>query len=284
MGARLSLAIAALATSVVASVAGCTQGLPQFPGTERDAGHECGEADGALGGCTGDEICLQGFCYPRCSAERPCGPLEICSASGVCVSGRRDGGPPGDAGPPDPCEVTTCPAEAPVCRRGICMACDSRDECPGAAMPLCDLGRGICAALSVAVCGPCNSDLDCVDLALPAMRCITRSGGAPTEQVCLQSCDETTPCPTGFVCDRDHAVCAPALNSSCTGMRAALGARPCAADADCAPVGATFRDGLFTGSCFDPAAGTALTCHHPCGLPAHCPAGTTCDVARGFCL
>ena len=114
------------------------------------------------------------------------------------------------------------------------------------------------------------------------MRCETRGAPAPAERVCVSPCDIAGACANGFECDTTTMVCVPKFNFSCTGLRAALDARTCAGDADCAPAGATASDGLFTGSCFAAAKGAPLTCHVPCGVDLDCPAGTMCNGS--FCV
>ena len=263
------------------SLAGCGPTLPTFPPAGRDAGLECGEGDSGLGACDVDEVCLDGRCFARCDSGNPCGLLETCSSEGVCVAGVRDAGAPVDAGPPDPCASVTCDPSRPICRGGACLQCESRDQC-GREVPICDVGRGTCVAfVAAAVCSPCNGDLECAGPAGATLRCLPRSDVA--ERVCLAECP-VEGCPSGFECDAAAMLCVPRLGASCTGVRAAFAASPCASDADCAPLGAAAGAGLVPGACFDPAGGDARTCHLPCSDVESCPEGRTCDAARGFCL
>lgn len=260
---------------------GCGPSVPVFEPIGRDAGLQCGS--GTTLTCAATEVCLQGLCYERCSDSNPCGALETCSSEGVCVAGTHDGGRPPDAGPPDPCTAAMCMAPTAACRRGICLACDGSapGECGGAS-PICNVGRGTCVPFGPRVCGPCNSDLDCEAPGGPVGRCIERSAPEPTERVCLPTCEGGALCPTGFSCEAD--VCVPRTgNGSCTGMVAALDDMPCAADSDCAPAGATFTDGLFTGACADPTMTGTPTCHYPCGIAEDCPAGFSGCGADFFC-
>ncbi|AKF05612.1 hypothetical protein [Sandaracinus amylolyticus] len=265
-----------------AALAGCESSVPSFPPVTRDAGYECGDADGGSVACPSGEVCLQGFCYAQCSETRPCGPLEMCSAQGVCVASTTDAGPPVDGGPPDPCETTTCSDPTPFCRAGSCLAClEATGICPAPA-PVCDLARGSCVAFDGgggAICTACNMDADCTSVD-PSLRCLTRSFPEPTERVCVPSCEGGAACPAGLECDAETLRCVPRFNYSCTGFRASLAARACASDAECAPVGASAADGLFTGSCSEDGVRPGLTCHVPCGVDADCPAGT---CMTGFC-
>jgi hypothetical protein len=260
--------------------AGCDSSVPTFPDVGYDAGIECGDED--LGDCASSEVCLQGRCYPRCGDENPCGPLEQCSSQGVCVAGTTDAGPPPDAGPPDPCDTVTCEDPTPFCRAGICLACESRDQC-GGATSVCDVARGTCVAFRPTVCAACNVDADCNGdpPADPPLRCLARSAPDPTERVCVAPCAADMTCPVGFACEPGSMLCVPRLGFSCTGLRAALDATPCADDAACAPAGATVDDGLFTGSCFDGGSGM-LTCHAPCSTGGDCPSAMCSPTF--FCL
>lgn len=275
-----------LAVSLIA-IAACGPSVPTFEPYRRDAGIQCGAGGsmdgGGVGGasCPTGQVCLQGLCYAECSDTNPCGPLETCNAMGVCVGGATDAGPRPDTGPPDPCSTAMCEAPTPMCRNGVCLQCDGSiaGEC-GGGVPVCDVGRGTCVPFGARVCGPCNTDLDCEPTpGMPIGRCVSR--GSPAERVCLPSCEaDPLSCPTGFQCDA--GVCVPRLAlGTCTGMVAALDARGCASDADCAPAGATFSDGLFIGTCFDPGTGTTV-CRYPCGVTEDCPVGT-CS-AEGFCM
>ncbi|GAB4111155.1 MAG: hypothetical protein OHK0013_47110 [Sandaracinaceae bacterium] len=267
------LALAALA-------AGCDAGVPTFPALPIDAGIECSDETP----CDGDEICLSGRCYARCTTT--CGPMEVC-VMGACVpgtstdAGSGDIGPP-DGGPPDayvdPCTTVRCDSATPFCRAGVCLQCEDGSACGGAA-PICDLGRGTCTGFAPALCAPCNNNLDCQGVGgVMFGSCVTRGGpGEPTERVCLPSCSTSGDCPAGLRCDR--STCVPAGGASCMQFLAAIAMQSCTSDASCAPVGATVETGLVTGSCIE------STCRVPCGADADCPAALPrCDVpSGGFC-
>lgn len=286
MRARIWVACAVLEGCVLVGcvLVGCGQSIPTFPHYGPDAGLECGDEESGLGECSGTEVCLQGHCYPRCSATSPCGPLEECSTSGVCVPRVSDAGMP-DAPPPDACTMAMCMAPTPYCRAGACLTCDRNGAAPpqcGGGTPICDVGRGGCVAFDAAPCAPCASDFDCMGAGLPTMTCAARTEFA--EQVCLPTCTMPTDCPQGFTCDMAASVCVPAFGT-CTGFRAGVASRECpGGDADCAPVGATAMTGLFVGACFSDDGIAPATCHQPCGAggDAECPSGQTC-MAGTFC-
>lgn len=246
-------------------LAACSN-VPVFPQYGPDAAIECGE-EGLS--CPSGEVCLQGYCYASCTATS-CGPRESC-VGGICVPLTGDAGT--DAGrdaptpdvPPDPCEGVTCDGATPFCSGGTCVPCTLTDEACGGATPICLVARNSCVAGTGTICQPCNDNFDCAGGATCEVL-----GTVAVERVCLPPCGA---CPTGTTCV--GAVCRPVSAASCFQYNAFLAGATCAADADCAPNGATVSEGLFNGSC-------AGTCRFPCGLPTDCPSGV-CD-ASGFCL
>lgn len=260
---------------------GCDSGVPTFPPLAVDAGIECSDDQPCE---DEDDVCLDGRCYTPCSMT--CGPMEVCMG-GVCMRGAQAdaGPPPPDAGPPppdayvpDPCDSTTCDGATPFCRAGVCLECETSTSC-GGAVPICDVALGRCVAFNAGVCSPCNTNLDCRGMGGENFgECVMRGGAdEPLENVCLPTCTTMADCPAGYRCDGTH--CLPGGGASCTQQRAGIAMQACTADGDCAPVGATPANGLFTGSC------QMDVCLIPCGMGSDCPASmTNCDTTLGgFC-
>jgi len=281
-----SVVLVALATSSVSMLSSCDNGVPSFPPLDIDAGIECSDDQPCE---DEDDVCLSGHCYRPCSMT--CGPMEAC-VSGVCMRGTPpdagpvDGGPrdvgpvdaPPDSPPPDPCETAACEGATPFCRAGVCLACETSASC-GGAVPICDVALGRCVAFNAGVCSPCNTNLDCRGAGGENYGDCVMRGGAdePLENVCLPTCTDMAGCPAGYRCDGTH--CLPAGGASCTQQRAGIAMQACVADGDCAPIGATAANGLFSGSC------QMSVCLIPCGMGTDCPASlTNCDGALGgFC-
>lgn len=254
---------------------GCSS-VPTFPLPPHDAGVHCSDTEA----CPSGQMCLQGRCYAGCDMTHPCSSREMCSA-GVCVARTTDGGTaPHDVGiDGGPCVMLACMTPTPVCRADVtrCVQCDAtnRDECSGA-MPVCNVGRGSCAAFAPAICAACNVTADCPS----GLSCVRRTGTDANERVCLPGCLAAACSDQGFTCS--SGICSP-FASSCTAYRAAVARMPCTADSDCPQLGATIDNGLVTHMCFDDGTGTTpgTTCHAACGLSTDCPAGLTC--VGNFC-
>lgn len=250
------------------SALGCDN-VPTFPQYGPDAAIECGE-EGLT--CPSSEVCLSGHCYAMCSASS-CGPREAC-VGGICIPFAGDAGL--DAGsdtPPDPCLGVTCLAPTPVCSRGTCVACTLDESGCGGGTPICRVSRNDCVAFATGnTCEPCNTSADCTG----GGTCQVIGTMAP-ERVCLPPCGAS--CANGTTCDTALESCRPSSTASCFQYLATNAAAACDADADCAPAGASFDEGLFAGSC-NPA---TSTCRFPCGVPADCVSGV-CDTPSGFCM
>jgi hypothetical protein len=265
----------------MSAIIGCGPAVPSFPPNPRDAGIECDDENA----CPTGQTCLQHVCYAICDATHACLPREMCAA-GVCVLRVSDAGPPVDASLPhdapsdafDPCVAAACAAPTPFCRPGgICVECNVAADC-SPAVPICDVGRGVCVGFAPDYCAPCNSDPGCRDTGgMSFGTCVTRADPAPSEQVCLPPCSAAMTCPAGFRCGPDM-LCLP-TTESCTGYYSGVRRRSCTADSDCPQLGATVDTGLITGACSDDGAGPI--CHYACGLPTDCPAPLSC--ISGFC-
>lgn len=250
--------------------------------TPMDAGAPI-DAGGAVSssGCSPSEICLAGHCFARCTAAAQCATTEVCSTEGACVprggpvpdAGPTDGGAGADAGAPGLCAGVLC-TMPPACHpaTGECVDCfDSPSTQCGGAAPICDSAAGSCVAFVAGVCAPCNTDLDCMDVAPGfAVTCVVRD--SPIERVCIAACDAMGGCPRGTRCDGTQ--CLPTAGS-CTGYFAALRGRSCMTDGDCAPLG-TPADMLVAGSC------DTGTCRQACIEDTDCTGGATCP--SGVCI
>ena len=318
---RLLMAIAALSAPLVA----CS-GTPTFPPVDRDRYRECaqgaasptdGGMDGSTAGataCPAGQVCLQGRCYETCTSDAQCGPGESCGSGGACTP---TGGPRPDTGPApdtgvDRCRGVSC-GGGQVCspRTGDCVECIDSTMC-GGLRQICDRARGRCVAFDPAQCAPCNSDLDCIAAGDAGAgfsgRCGERVVRGSTERVCAVECGSGGACPNGLDCDTDLNLCFPMLYD-CTNWYAAATDRVCAADADCAPIGATGADLLVLGSCGglppagdaggadasadggdgavgDAGGGATGICRFGCGMDIDCPGGETCQppTGMGFCV
>ncbi|MCB9592943.1 MAG: hypothetical protein H6719_09450 [Sandaracinaceae bacterium] len=232
-----------------------------------DAGD--GEMDASAGssapmGCRSGEVCVQGRCYAECSDDSDCGPLEQCGSNGVCQSGggpARDGGPPPpmmDAGPMDPCSTVTCEA-GQVCHPLSHQCVDCTDEfitmigadgnCGIGVTPVCDIANGTCHAIDPSQCAACNFDEQCATTDMSFVgACVARDVMGWSEQVCLQSCDDMTPCPGGLTCS-SAGYCEPPLGLSCTTWRRARDRAMCLSDDDCNIASTRGESVFFTETC-----------------------------------
>jgi len=285
--------------SGVLFAAACSDDPPSFPEPATDAGIECtgplpggggGPSDGGMDAsapremilCPGTRVCLQGRCYPPCEGDQDCALTEMCSASGVCVTRtepRRDAGPMIDAGPADPCEGVECTSPTPSCHpiTGECVECQSSSECvPGS---VCDIGSGVCRTFAPGPCAPCDTDAQCTDPSTMMSVGTCTMLDADFERVCVPTCTMMGECPTGLACDTDRGLCLPQVGT-CSGFYAATQDRMCTEDEDCVPFGSIAADGQCAGAVAGDG-GMPGTCRQPCGIPSHCPSGTTC--IEGFC-
>ncbi len=291
----------------------CTEGGGTAPADAgaADPDAEPGGMDGgstpAPRGCGTGEVCVQGRCYAQCTDDSECGPRERCGASGACErsSGPEPdaGPPPMDAGPTDPCDLVACEGdqvchplsnECVDCREAEVTMIGAPGNCGIGMTPVCDLANGTCNPIRAAQCAPCNFDMQCETTDLSFVGgCVLRDVMDWREQVCLRSCDATTPCPDGLVCSSD-GFCEPPLGMSCTTWNAAQTRATCLSDADCNIRNSAGGSIFFTETCEgegppvapdggdgdggpgDAGMGTPGRCLQPCGETADC-----FDVAGG---
>lgn len=147
--------------------------------------------------------------------------------------------------PPVPCGdggVSSCPANTPICRDGVCTVCQTQTECPIAA-PVCG-GNG--------TCGPCTTGSDQCELRTATRRCL--AGG------CVQ-CDRASDCallPDRPVCEVTTGMCRPcALDDECTSGVCDLPNGRCVVDGDVLKVTMTGGGDCTTVPCASVAAALA---------------------------
>jgi hypothetical protein len=175
--------------------------------------------------------------------------------------------------------------------------------CP-LATPVCDLANRTCVAVSPSQCQPCNDPTACDPGDGSFLGdCVTRTVMDVEEQVCLRSCSDEAPCPSGLSCSSNF--CIPPVSASCTTWLRAATRSPCYGDEDCNPLGADAA--FYPNSCngatpptipeaglppgpdggmMDAGRGTPGTCLQPCSTAADCfdqVGGQTCDAPLFFC-
>lgn len=260
------------ALSSSTALAACSS-VPTFPAPVRDAGPACSQTSP----CASGQVCIQGLCFASCDMMHPCATNEMCAA-GICVGRTTDAGVTRDVGVDGGvcatlgCETMTAGS---ICRPDVaaCVTCTATDSSHcGGGQPICDVGRGACAAYTSLPCAACNSDLDCDTVG----HCVAGTAPGAIERVCLPHCDASgAGCPAGFTCPGADMDCIP-FSASCTAYRAATAAQPCTTDTDCVQLGGDFNSGVVTGMCRD--TGGGMTCHVACGAASDCPpALPTCN-------
>jgi hypothetical protein len=138
--------------------------------------------------CKSGEVCLATGCATPCSSDAICQKGETCQ-SGYCS-------PPGTApGEPKECSTKADCSDGKTCNGGKCEACGGVDgPCPCTTSTDCSGGLTCVAGACTAPQNTCKYSSECAD------------GKVCADGQCLTSC-ETTPCGTGFTCEK--GVCKP---------------------------------------------------------------------------